>query len=138
MEEWPRAGIVVGMEEIEHLEEQVNVPAKPSYIAFDQFAEVEIRIGTIQHVEAVEGSEKLYRLLVDFGEAEPRQILSGIAKHFSTEDLIGQQRAFVTNIPPRPMMGMESHGMILAADGADGVLALVSPTLPVKPGARLH
>jgi methionyl-tRNA synthetase len=123
---------------ITHEVEVVEETPRITSIPFDQFAGVELRVGTIEHVEPVEGSEKLYRLLVNFGEAAPRQILSGIAKHVAVEDLLGQQRVFVTNIPPRPMMGMESHGMILAADSPEGGLALVAPTMPVPPGSRLH
>ena len=61
--------------------------------------------------------EKLLRLAVDFGEGEPRQVVSGIAKSMDPLGLPGRQFAFVTNLPPRPIMGLESRAMILAADG---------------------
>lgn len=110
---------------------------KPATIPFDIFGAVQIRIGSVQSAEVVEGSEKLLKLAVDMGEEESRQVLSGIAKHFAPEDLVGKQFAFVANLEPRSIMGMESQGMILAADGEEG-LALVSPTSPVPPGSRLH
>lgn len=95
-----------------------------------------MRLGTILSAEPVPGSEKLLRLSVDFGEAAPRQVVSGIAKSFSPESLVGTQRPFVTNLAPRPIMGLESQAMILAAK-IDGGLALLSPTSPVAPGTRL-
>lgn len=106
-------------------------------IPFDVFGAVELRIGTVRSAEPVEGSEKLLKLAVDFGEDEPRQVLSGISKSFTPESLVDRQFAFVANLAPRPIMGLESHAMILAADGKEG-LSLVSPTSPVDPGARLH
>lgn len=112
------------------------VPAVDPKISIDDFAKVEMRVGTILSAEPVEGSEKLLKLSVDFGEASPRQVLSGIAKSFSPESLVGTQRPFVTNLKPRPIMGMESQAMILAAKTEDG-LALLSPSAPVAPGTKL-
>lgn len=106
-------------------------------VAFDTYASVELRVGTVVSAEPVSGSDKLYRLEVDLGEEEPRQVLSGIRKAFAAEELVGKQFAFVANLPPRKMMGLESYGMILAADAEDG-LALVSPTKQVPAGSRLH
>lgn len=117
----------------------VAAPAAPQEdpkISIDDFAKVEMRVGTILSAEPVEGSEKLLKLSVDFGEASPRQVLSGIAKSIAPEALVGQQRPFVTNLKPRPIMGMESQAMILAAKTEDG-LALLAPTAPVTPGTKL-
>lgn len=112
------------------------VPAEDPKISIDDFAKVEMRVGTILSAEPVPGSEKLLKLSVDFGEAAPRQVVSGIAKSFAPESLVGAQRPFVTNLKPRPIMGLESQAMILAAKTEDG-LALLSPTAPVAPGTRL-
>lgn len=112
-------------------------PAAEGFLSFEQFAGVELRIGTILSAQPVQGSEKLLKLSVDFGEGAPRQVVSGIAKSFSPEQLAGKQHAFVTNLAPRKMMGIESQAMILAADGVGG-LALVAPTTPVSPGSQLH
>lgn len=111
-------------------------PAEDPKISIDDFAKVEMRVGTILSAEPVEGSEKLLKLSVDFGEVSPRQVVSGIAKFFTPESLVGTQRPFVTNLKPRPIMGLESQAMILAAKTQDG-LALLAPTAPVAPGTRL-
>lgn len=86
-------------------------------ITYDDFAKIDIRVGTIEHCEEKEGSDKLLRLTVDFGDAGKRNILSGIKKWYKPADLIGKQFAFVFNLAPRKMMGEFSEGMILAADG---------------------
>jgi methionyl-tRNA synthetase len=86
-------------------------------ISFDQFAAMDIRIGKILECEVKEGSEKLYRLKVNFGEEGERIILSGIQQFFTPEELIGKQFVFIINIEPRKIMGELSNGMILAADG---------------------
>lgn len=110
-------------------------------ISFDDFKKVEIRIGKVVSAEPVEGSEKLLKLQVDFGmneagEAQVRQILSGIAKQYSPETLVGTLHPFAFNLAPRAIMGMESQGMILAADGQDGPVLLV-PDKEVPPGSAI-
>lgn len=111
-------------------------PEPEPKITIDDFLKVEMRLGVILSAEPVPGSEKLLKLSVDFGEAAPRQVVSGIAKSFAPEDLVGTQRPFVTNLAPRAIMGLESQAMILAAK-ADGGLALLSPSSPTAPGTRL-
>jgi methionyl-tRNA synthetase len=87
-------------------------------ITIDDVKKVEIRAGKIQEAVPVEGSEKLLKLTVDFGEESPRTILSGIAKYFPGGDgLVGVTCGFVANLEPRDMMGMTSQGMILAVSG---------------------
>lgn len=113
----------------------VTPPATPS-ITIDDFAKIEMKIGRVLTVERIEQSEKLLKLSVDFGEATPRQVLSGIAKYVTPEDLIGKTFPFVTNLPPRKMLGMESQAMILAASDENG-LALLTPTKEVNIGTRL-
>ncbi len=104
-------------------------------INIDQFKEVEIRVGTILTAEPVEGADKLLKLSVDFGEAEPRQILSGIREFVSPESMIGKQFPFVTNLEPRTIRGHVSNGMILAV-GEGESFSLLSPTNSVPPGSR--
>ncbi len=90
-------------------------------ISIDDFAKVEIKLGTIIEAKEVEGSDKLYQLTVDFGEFSPRNVMSGIKKFRKIEDLIGKQFPFVTNLAPRKMMGKYiSEAMILAASNEDG------------------
>ncbi|WP_077922876.1 methionine--tRNA ligase [Spirosoma sp. 209] len=95
-------------------------------ITYDDFAKMDIRIGTITEAERVPKSDKLLKLKVDDGMGG-RQILSGIAKHFSPEEIIGKQVTFLANLAPRKMMGFESQGMILMAEDRDGKLALIAP-----------
>jgi methionyl-tRNA synthetase len=95
-------------------------------IKYDDWKKVEIKIGKILTVEPVEKSEKLLKLSVDFAEATgPRQIISGIAKYFpDISTLVGKKCAFVTNLEPKPLMGLESNGMILAVGGGDEPFSL--------------
>ncbi|HVZ67216.1 MAG TPA: methionine--tRNA ligase [Patescibacteria group bacterium] len=107
-------------------------------VTIDDFAKLEFKVGRVMECVPVEGSEKLLKLTVDLGEETPRTILSGIAKWFAPEDLIGNNYVFVANLEPRMMMGMESQGMILAADGGDdnGPVPLI-PQTEVAPGSRV-
>ena len=102
------------------------VPELRTEITFDDFAKMDIRIGTITEAERVPKSDKLLKLTVDDGLGG-RQILSGIAKYFSPEEIIGKQVTFLANLAPRKMMGFESQGMILMAEDRDGKLALIAP-----------
>lgn len=108
----------------------------------DDFLKIEMKIGKVLSAEPVEGSSKLLKLSVDFAEtdeagaAKPRQVLSGIGKYVKPEDLVGNTFPFVTNLPPRMMMGLESQAMILAASDENG-LALLKPTFDVKIGTKL-
>ena len=103
-----------------------TVPELKPEIMFDDFAKMDIRIGTVTEAERVPKSDKLLKLKVDDGMGG-RQILSGIAKHFAPEDIIGRQVTFLANLAPRKMMGHESQGMILMAEDRDGKLALIAP-----------
>ena len=85
------------------------------YITIDDFAKVEIKVGLILGAEIIEESEKLLKLSVDFGEENPRQVLSGIRTYMALDELVGRKYLFVTNLKPRTMMGMESQAMILGS-----------------------
>lgn len=105
-------------------------------ISIDEFKKVEIRIGEVISAELVEGSEKLLKLKVNFGDEE-RQVVSGIAKYFpDLNQLIGKRCAFVTNLEPRMLMGLESQAMILATGGDDEPLHLFESTAPLGSRAR--
>ncbi|MCU0325101.1 MAG: methionine--tRNA ligase subunit beta, partial [Spirosomaceae bacterium] len=110
------------------------VPALKPTIQFDDFAKLDIRVGTILEAEKMPKSDKLLKFLVDDG-IEKRTILSGIAKHYSPEEMIGKQVTFIANLAPRKMMGVESNGMILMAEDRDGALALLQPNKTVWNGA---
>jgi methionyl-tRNA synthetase len=115
------------------LEGKTVAPLKEN-IQFDDFAKLDIRIGTILEAEAVKKSKKLLKFLIDDG-LEKRTILSGIAEHFSPEEMVGRQVTFIANLAPRMMMGIESQGMILMAEDKDGSLALLQPHKEVWNGA---
>lgn len=87
-------------------------------ISIDEFKKVEIKIGEILSAEKVPDADKLLRLLVDFNEENPRQIVSGISAYFpDPQVLVGKKCAFATNLEPRTIRGLESNGMILAVSG---------------------
>jgi len=86
-------------------------------IKYDDFAKVEFKIGEIKEAVEIEGSEKLLKLQVDFGEEKLRNVFSGIKKWYSPSDLVGKKTVFVTNIIPRRIMGEESQAMIFGAGG---------------------
>jgi methionyl-tRNA synthetase len=115
----------------------IEVATAPAYATIDDFAKIEIKIGTILTVDYIEGADKLLRLTIDFGEAEPRQILSGIRKYYTPEELVGKQCPFVVNLAPRTMKGLTSYGMILAARTGDDQLALLHPNIPTDVGAHV-
>ncbi len=110
-----------------------ETPAKP-VIQFDDFAKIDLKIGTIQTAEKVEKADKLLKLTVDLG-TEVRTIVSGIALHFNPEEITGQQVVVVTNLAPRKMRGIESNGMILMAEDSAGKLHFVQPGSVINPGA---
>lgn len=114
-----------------------TVPALKETVAFDDFAKMDIRIGEIVAAEKMEKSKKLLKLQVNDGFVT-RTILSGIAEHFAPEDLIGKQVTFLANLAPRKMMGIESEGMILMAEDADGSLALVQPNKQIWNGGTVN
>jgi methionyl-tRNA synthetase len=93
---------------------------------YDDFTKIDIRTGTILAAEAMPKSDKLLKLTIDLG-FEQRTILSGIAKHFSAEAVVGQQVIVLANLAPRKMMGIESNGMVLLAENAEGKLDFVKP-----------
>lgn len=116
--------------------EKVITPAVEE-IEFDVFAQSHLVVCTILEAQKLEKSDKLLKLQVECGEYGKRQILSGIAQHFSPEELVGKQAVFVLNLKPRKMMGMESQGMLLTAQNAEGKLVLVKPEHAVVAGVRL-
>jgi methionyl-tRNA synthetase len=104
-----------------------KIEAAKGETSFDEFSKMDIRIGTILEAERVPKSDKLLKLLVDTG-LDKRTVLSGIAKHYSPEQVIGQQVTILVNLAPRKMMGHESQGMILMAENTAGELSFVVPT----------
>ena len=116
--------------------EEIKIQNEPknTEIGIDDFAKIVIKVGEILECERVEGSEKLLKCLIDLGEEKPRTILSGIAKYYNPNELIGKQVCVLANLKPRTMMKKYiSQGMILSAN--DGSLSLLSPMVHVKNGS---
>jgi methionyl-tRNA synthetase len=113
--------------------EEKVVTVKPE-IQFDDFAKIDLKVGTIKEAIKVPKADKLLQLKVDLG-FEERTIVSGIALHFQPEDIIGKQVVVVVNLAPRKMRGIESNGMILMAEDKDGKLRFVQPEEAVSPGS---
>ncbi|MBI4088590.1 hypothetical protein HY415_00660 [Candidatus Kaiserbacteria bacterium] len=109
-------------------------------ISIDEFNKIEVKVGTVQSAGRVPETDKLLRLTVDFNEeAGPRQIISGIAAYVpEPESLVGRQLAFVTNIEPRMIRGLESNGMLLAVCSNDESFAFLVPDREVPPGTSAH
>lgn len=116
--------------------QEIEVAPFKEEIVFDDFMKLDLRVGTILEAEKVEKSNKLLKFLVDTGN-DKRTILSGIAKHYSPEEMVGKQVTIVANLAPRKMMGTESQGMILMAEDAEGNLRLVEPNEKVNPGSTV-
>ena len=111
-------------------------PMKPE-VAFDTFEKLDIRVGHIKNCQKVKKSNKLLLFTIDDGSGTDRTILSGIAKYYEPEQLIGKDVLFVANFAPRKMMGLESQGMILSAVNFDGSLSVTTTLGEVKPGSQV-
>ena len=111
--------------------------AGPSYITIDDFMKVELKTAKILAAERLPKSKKLLKLTVDAGEAEPRTILAGIAESYEPEAVIGRSIVIVANLAPRPMMGLVSQGMVLAASTDGGPAMLLNPD-PAPAGLRVR
>ena len=107
-------------------------------ITFEDFKKMEIKIGEIISVEKIPDTDKLLKLMVDFKEEAPRQIVSGIALRVSDPaTLIGRKFPFVTNLEPRMIKGFESNGMIMAIIDDEDRFSLLEPTSEIKTGSRI-
>ena len=109
---------------------------KKGLISFEEFGSLDIRIGEIKTAEHIKGSDKLLKLLVDIGE-ETRQVVAGIAKGYSPEDLVGMQVVVLANLMPAKLFGIESQAMLLAADSA-GKAVLLQPRESVETGTKVR
>ena len=110
-------------------------PLKPE-VTIDDFSKLDIRIGKVIAAEKMEKSNKLLRLTINSG-LDTRIILSGIAQHYTAEEMVGKQVTFIANLAARKMMGVESQGMILSAEDGDGKLKLLQASGEVEPGSAV-
>ncbi|OGM94652.1 methionine--tRNA ligase subunit beta [Candidatus Wolfebacteria bacterium RIFOXYD12_FULL_48_21] len=104
-------------------------------MTYDDFAKVELKVAKIKEAVRVEKSEKLIKLQLEVGEEE-RQIVAGIGKAYTPEDLIGKEIIIVANLAPKALMGVESHGMLLAAGGGENPV-LLTPEKEIASGAKV-
>lgn len=111
-------------------------PIKPT-IDFADFEKLDIRVGHIKHCERVKKANKLLKFTIDDGSGTDRTIVSGIAKFYEPESLIGKDVCFIANLAPRKLMGIESQGMILSAEDFDGSLSVSTVEHLVKPGSQV-
>ena len=123
-------------EEVVQLTEAAAQPPE-ELIDIEYFSKIKLRVARIESVEAVPKSNKLLKLQVDLGSEGKRQILAGIAKQFAPENLVGKEIVIVANLKPAKLMGLESHGMLLAAGDAEP-LALIQPGSHVPLGSRVR
>nr|WP_319272067.1 methionine--tRNA ligase [uncultured Draconibacterium sp.] len=116
--------------------EATAAPAKEN-IEFDDFVKMDVRAGTVIECEKVAKTKKLLKLKIDTG-IDQRTVVSGIAEYYKPEELIGKQVSILVNLAPKKLRGIESQGMILCAENADGTLSIVSPDKAVKNGSEIR
>ncbi len=135
---FPRVDIKAYLEEL-HMDTPKDEPTaapEPELLTIDRFFETKLVVGTVREAEPVPKSKKLVRLLVDLGEPELRQLVAGIGERYTAEDLVGRQIVVVSNLKPAKLMGVESRGMLLAAN-VDGAPFLLAPDSAVPPGTAV-
>lgn len=135
------AAIDAQMQRLQRIKEEnkiKNFKAAPQQedVEFDTFMKADLRVGTVLECKKVPKADKLLQFLIDDGMGT-RTIVSGIAKYYEPEDLVGKQVCFIANLAPRKLKGVVSQGMILSAENADGSLVVMGPTAPVVPGAQV-
>jgi methionyl-tRNA synthetase len=113
-----------------------TVESQKANIEYDDFAKMDIRVGTILAAEKVAKTKKLLKLTIDTG-IDQRTIVSGIAEYYSPEEIIGKQVSVLVNLAPKALKGIESQGMILMAENLDGSLSFISPEKPIRNGGTI-
>lgn len=105
-------------------------------INFEEFQKIDLRIAKVISAEKIKGSEKLLKLELDLGK-EKRQIITGVSEFYQPKDLIGREIVVVANLEPKTLMGLESQGMLLAAD-VNGEAVLLRPDKEIPPGTKIR
>jgi methionyl-tRNA synthetase len=118
-------------------DDAAEADAQSELVTFDEFKRTDLRVGIVLTAEPVKKTNKLLKLTVDIGESEPRQLVAGIAESYTPEQIVGKRVVIVANLEPATIRGVESQGMILAAETADG-LAVIEPGNNVEPGAEVR
>ncbi len=130
-------GVVETKEEPKPKKSKKKKSSDDGFLAFDDFLKVELKVGLILEAEAVPKSDKLVKLKINLGEAEPRQVLAGIREHYAPEKLVGKRVVVVANLKPRKIMGLESQGMVLAASDTEHGLSVLGVEKDIAPGTRV-
>ena len=127
------------LDDIRKANEAANYQAAPikETIAFEDFEKLDIRVGHVKACEKVKKANKLLKFTLDDGSGTDRTIVSGIAKYYEPEELVGKDILFIANLAPRQLMGIESQGMILSAEDCDGSLSVTTLLKGVKPGSQV-
>lgn len=112
------------------------MPENKPEIQYEDFAKLDIRVGTVRAAEPIEGADKLIKCTIDFGDFGTRTIVSGIKEWKTPEELVGRQLPYIVNLAPRMLRGVESQGMLLAASDESGV-AFLQPEREMPPGTKL-
>ncbi len=107
-------------------------------IGIDEFAKVQLKVGKVIECKKVENADKLLCSQIDVGEEAPRTIVSGIAKFYSPEEMVGKSVIVVTNLKPVKLRGILSQGMVLCAEDKEGKLCLVAPSADMAPGSEIR
>jgi methionyl-tRNA synthetase len=115
----------------------VAATPEPEYITIDDFAKVDLRVAVVLECERVPKADKLLKLNISLGN-EQRTVLSGIAEHYTPEEMIGKRVILVANLAPRKMRGIDSQGMILAGDGENGKIVVIEPPSSLPAGAKVR
>lgn len=119
-------------------EKVISTPKAGNYVPFEEWDKMKLRVGKVLKVEPHPNAEKLYVLLVDLGEGENnRQLVAGLREHYKPEELVGKQVVVFTNLQPRTIRGIESNGMVLAAE-FKGKVVLLQPEKKIETGARIR
>lgn len=109
------------------------------YVTYEEFKKMDIRVGTIKEVEPVPDTDKLLKCMIDFGEDNLRQIVSGIHEFYPEyQQLVGKQVLYIVNLEPRTIKGIESQGMLMAVDGKDGAPIFLVPDTEVNAGTKVR
>ncbi len=106
-------------------------------INFDEFQKVEMKVGQVVEISRIEGADKLYKLKVDIGEEEPRQIVTGLVPFYAEDELLHKKIVVVTNLKPAKFRGEESNGMLLAAGNEDGGFSVLTVDRDITPGSTI-
>jgi len=106
-------------------------------IPFDDFMNLELRIGKVEEATLIPGSKNLLKLIVDFG-SEKRQSVAGLLRYYKPEELVGKKFVFILNLQRRKLMGIESQCMVLAAEDNEGNVILLSPEKDIAAGSRIR